>query len=366
MLMLRETAIHGDAFDMTMSMLRAKQFEACERRLYACPQVALFSDEATNADAQALLSASFDDIGGLSSRCLLTIGELRAAVLSRLPLEAQFLDVDERYLLELLLKYGGELLLDDPDRIGAAESLVRRLWCSVTPAEGRWHLLLPAPLHEGLSQAMNLFGKSPLWFLLRQFDTAVDTRLYAAGMVYEHQPMELFLSQVVQRDDWLTRDVARRYMMASFDYVTDHRGQLILLHPGLVDPDRMLAMAGQAGTLEAELIREEAAAGMYTATNEERLIQALFQRSVDMLPEERILHDHMCAALRDALRPDYEVEECAEDLRLLVKQDYPYEEIREAMKAMLAVMPSAEMEKALGELYFNTPRWMGLRAARVQ
>ncbi len=366
MLMLRETAIHGDAFDMTMSMLRAKQFEACERRLYACPQVALFSDEATNADAQTLLAASFDDVGGLSSRRLLTIGELRAAVLSRLPVEAQFLDVDERYLLELLLKYDGELLLEDPDRIGAAESLVRRLWCSVTPREGRWHLRLPASLHDGLAQTMESFGRSSLWFLLRQFDAAVDSRLYAAGMVYEHQPMEMFLTQVIQRDDWLSRDVARRYMMASFDYVTDHQGRLILLHPGLVDPDRMLRMVNQAGSTEAELAREEAAAGMYCATTEERLMQALFQHSVDIMPEERILHEHMCAVLRDAVRPDYEVEECAEDLRLLVKQDYPYGEIREAMKAMLAVMPSPEMDKALEELYFNTPRWIGLRAVRVQ
>ena len=41
---------------MTMSMMREKQFEACERRLFAHPGVGLFAPEATEADAQALLA----------------------------------------------------------------------------------------------------------------------------------------------------------------------------------------------------------------------------------------------------------------------------------------------------------------------
>ena len=43
---------------MTMSMMREKQFEACERRLFAHPGVSLFAPEATEADAQALLTGS--------------------------------------------------------------------------------------------------------------------------------------------------------------------------------------------------------------------------------------------------------------------------------------------------------------------
>ncbi len=366
--MLRESFIHGEAFDMTMSMLRAKQFEACERRLHACPQKALFSTDATDADAQALLVASFDNDSGLSQRRLLTIAELRAAVLSRLPLEAQFLDVDERYLLGLLVTYGGELLLDDPDRVGAAESLVRRLWCSVRPEGGKWRLSLPQPLHEPLALALQTFDKSPLWMMLRQFDGAVDSQLYAAGIVHEKQPMALLLGQIIRRDDWIAQEVAHRYLKACFDYVVDYSGELVLLHPGLVDPDGMLRrqLASGVASMEAELVRENIAAGLYCATAEERLVQALIHGSVDMLPEERIPHEHMCAALQDAVRPDYNAEECAEDLRLLVKQGYPLEEIREAMKAMLAVMPAKAMDEALEELYLSTPRWLGLSAARMQ
>ena len=58
---------------MTMSMMREKQFEACERRLFAHPGVGLFAPEATEADAQALLAGSFDDVGGKSRHTLATL-----------------------------------------------------------------------------------------------------------------------------------------------------------------------------------------------------------------------------------------------------------------------------------------------------
>lgn len=353
---------------MTMSMLRMKQVEACERRLHCCPKVALFASDATDKHAQELLISSFDNDSGLGKRHLVTIGELRAAVMSRLPLEAQFLDMDERYLLGLLVVHNGELLLDDPDRVGAAESLVRRLWCSVRPEGGRWHLYLPQPLHEPLAFALSTFEKSPLWMMLRQFDGMVESQLYAAGMLFEQQPVEMFLSQVVHRDDWMARDIARRYLKACFDYVVDYRGNLILLHPGFVDPDAALCtrFATDEAAAEAELVRENVANGLYSISAEERLLQALLQGSVDMLSEERIPHEHMCAALQGSVRPDYNAEECAEDLRLLVKQGYTLEEIRDAMKTMLTVLPTKAMNDALEELYLCVPRWQGLSAARVQ
>ena len=59
--MLREGMLHADWCEMTMSMLREKQFEACERRLFACPSVGLFSEEATDLDAMLLLSESFEN-----------------------------------------------------------------------------------------------------------------------------------------------------------------------------------------------------------------------------------------------------------------------------------------------------------------
>ena len=96
---------------MTMSMMREKQFEACERRLFAHPGVGLFAPEATEADAQALLAGSFDDVGGKSRYTLATLEGLRAAVMERLPREALYISAGEMQLVERLLINDGELLL---------------------------------------------------------------------------------------------------------------------------------------------------------------------------------------------------------------------------------------------------------------
>jgi len=56
---LREATVHADWGEKTMSMLREKQFEACERRLGAHPGISLFSQEATELDAQKLWEGSY-------------------------------------------------------------------------------------------------------------------------------------------------------------------------------------------------------------------------------------------------------------------------------------------------------------------
>ena len=130
--MLREGMLHADWGEMTMSMMREKQFEACERRLFAYPSVGLFSKEATELDAMRLLSGSFEKTPYAS---LVTLKQLREQVMFRLPLEAQYVSVAEMQLLERLLLNDGVLVLSEWDDIGAAEALVRRLWCSFK-AEG--------------------------------------------------------------------------------------------------------------------------------------------------------------------------------------------------------------------------------------
>ena len=82
-----------------------------------------------------------------------------------------------------------------------------------------------------------------------------------------------------------------------------------------------------------------------------------------ILPEEEPLHEAMCAALEGNLRPDYDVGECAEDLRMLAKQGVPYGEMESVMSSMLAVMPTEYMKASLDALYRYTPRWMSLKAA---
>lgn len=368
MRLLREAVIHGDPFDMTMTMLRIRQFEACERRLSAFPGVALFDGKATDKDAQALLNASFDNMTHLGRRRLLTISELKAAVLMRLALEAQFLDVNERYLLMVLLQEGGTAIVEDPARFGAVESLVKRLWCNVRPEGEGWRISLPEPLREPLELAQQQWISGGSQRRLYHFNNVVFSLLYTAGMVDEKRPMEMFLQDVIQRDDWMAHDIARRYMQTQFDYITDGSGKMILVHPALVDPERMLALQRPSGVLspEVEACQLGIAASMFNIPMERWAAAPEYDQRLDILPDEMPAHEQMTMALTDAVRPDYEPDECAEDLRLLIKQDYSYEEVYEAMKAMLQQMPTKDMDAALRELYLSTPRWVGLRAARVQ
>ncbi len=347
--MLREGILHADWSEMTMSMMREKQFEACERRLFAHPGVSLFSPEATELDAQLLLSGSYEDVGGLSQHTLVTLDELRSIVAARLPLEAAFVSVAEMQLLERLLLGDGELLLGEWDDIGAAEALVKRLWCSFRAQGDDWMLLLPKALHEPLIKVIGSQETAAARERLFRFDATIHGLLYIAGFLHSAQPMSIMLNEVMRMNDPLALQVAQRYLQASFEYISDANGDLILLHPGLVDPYRMVGAHPVEGIFTMELSQELVAGAMN-----------------GILPEEIPLHERLCGAINGALRPEYDVAEAAEDLRMLAKQGVGLPEMENVLSSMLAVFPTQRMKDALKSLYQYTPHWMGMKTAVMQ
>lgn len=343
--MLREAVAHADWCEMTMSMMREKQFEACERRLFEHPGVSLFGDEATDADAQALYAHSFDGArthGG----CLVTLASLRELVWSRLELEALYLSEDERRLVERMLLGDGETELGDWDNLAAAEALVSRLWCGFRSDDDVWILSLPTPLHEPLSRALRAPEAAGIAEALERFDSSIRGLLYISGLLHSSQPQAFFVQDVIKRGDELAHEIARRYLQASFEYIADAHGDFILLHPGLADPYRLVSQQMPERGFTLELPPEVIAGGVR-----------------GILEEEEPLHEALCAALYGNLRPDYDLGECAEDLRMLAKQGVPYDEMEGVMSSMLAVMPTRRMKDALWSLYLNTPRWMSMKAA---
>ncbi len=345
--MLREVTLHADWCEMTMSMMREKQFEACERRLFAHPGVGLFAPEATEADAQALLAGSFDDVGGKSRHTLATLEGLRAAVMERLPKEALYISAGEMQLVERLLINDGELLLGDWDDLGAAEALVSRLWCSFHAEGDDWTLLLPQALHDPLARVIAAEEAQGARERLLRYDATIHGLLYIAGLLHSAQPIGFFMHDVMREDGPLAMQIARRYLQASFEYVTDANGDLILLHPGLADPYRLVGgERADGGIFTLELSQEMIAGGMN-----------------GILPEEQPLNEALCGALNGALRPEYELGEAAEDLRMLAKQGVGLKEMENVMASMLAVLPTRAMKDALERLYLCTPHWMGLKTA---
>ena len=139
-----------------MSMMREKQFEACERRLFAHPGVGLFAPEAHRGGTRRpCWPARFDDVGRQEPPHAGDAGgAARAAVMERLPKEALYISAGEMQLVERLLINDGELLLGDWDDLGAAEALVSRLWCSFHAEGDDWTLLLPKALHDPLARAI--------------------------------------------------------------------------------------------------------------------------------------------------------------------------------------------------------------------
>ena len=345
--MLREATVHAmDWCEKTMSMIREKQYEACELRLSGGSNVGLFSSQATDADAQALLEGSYYASEQTATTALATLEDLRAQVLTRLPLEAMYLSQAESELLERLLISEGRLTSSNWDAIDAAEALVSRLWCVFVDEGDNWTLELPEPLREPLLAAIHQLEKQDARTRCFRYDATLHGLLYIAGFLHSSQPVDFFLRDVIKRDDELARSIAYRYLKATFEYMDDLGGEVILLHPGLADPYRLLRRLGSQEVFALQLTQEMIAGGMN-----------------GIFPEEVPLHEAMRGALLGSLRPECDVDESAEDLRMLAKQGVPLPEMEAVMASMLCVLPNDAMRYALRRLYESTPRWLGLKAS---
>ncbi len=342
--MLREaSATHEtDWAEKTMSELREKQYEACERRLSAFPAMGLFSSQASDLHAQTLLERSFyrSEPGNDG---LTTLEGLRGKVLAQLPIEALYLSSGESVLLERLLVADGRIQSGNWDEIDAAEALARRLWCSFSTEGEKWVLELAEVLKEPLLKAFNdpLYNRAKA--RLFRYDATINGLLYIAGFLHSTQPLLFFMNDVMEQRDTLARNIAYRYMKASFEYIAETDRDIILVHPGLADPNRLIDTMGMAGEITLTLNEETLAGGMN-----------------GLLPEEEPLHIAMHNALDGYTRPEWEVDEAAEDLRLLAKQRVPLRDMADVMASMLCVLPTPAMQDALKRLHDSTPHWIGM------
>ncbi len=345
--MLREASVTHDTdwAEKTMSELREKQFEACERRLSAFPAMGLFSPLASDLHAQALLERSFyhNEAGNDG---LVSLDALRKQVLAQLPLEALYLSNGESVLLERLLVADGHIHSANWDEIDAAEALARRLWCTFSTQGEHWALDMPEMLRMPLLKAYN----DPLYTRakarLYRFDATISGLLYIAGFLHAAQPLHFFMDEVMERSDALAQSIAYRYLKATFEYIADTNHEIILVHPGLADPNRLISMMNRDRVIALTLNEDTLAGGMS-----------------GMLPEEESLHQMIRAVLDGFTRPEWEADEAAEDLRLLAKQGVPLQDMTEVMASMLCVQATDTMHLALRRLHESTPRWIGMTAA---
>ena len=159
--------------DKTQSMLHQRQMEACETRLLSYPTESIFTLQ-DERETECWWQCSYDAEESPKSPVLHTLREMRANVLARLPVEAALLTETEHALIVRLILCGGQARIDGWQELSAAESLLRRLWCTLEVDEQDVLLHLPRELMTPLSLTLREQRHQELRSRLLFFDT--DTK----------------------------------------------------------------------------------------------------------------------------------------------------------------------------------------------
>jgi len=337
--------------DKTMSVLRANQLEACEKDLASLPFRCLFDADCTDADAESFYQLSFFPYEDRNTHSVMlhTVEQLRVRVLSSFAPELALLSPEEHDLLVRLVLFGGRLTLQDWEDLIPARSLVRRLWCRTTTENGIRILCMP---HQLCASALLLLageGHKKIRDAVETVQESIDQSLYLMGMVQASGP-QLHLQSLLKNTYAENRpELIERMLFSGWDYIFDPQGHLILIHPGLADPDGMLSrMPAASGSC-----REMSPSSIQLASD-----------SINDL--ESPLYEQMLFSIADAVRPELTPEDAVEDLIILAKQNVSFSDMKEVLSSLLVSIPTEDMTKALQDLSERIPRWIWFSSSRVQ
>ena len=176
----------------------------------------------------------------------------------------------------------------------------------------------------------------------------MDNTLYLTGVIRAEAPARHLASLL---KGTLAADhpaLIQRMLMADFDYIFDRQSRLLLIHPGLAEPDRLnLQTLGDQHFLSMD-------------------DEALSDVSDSLDQMENPIFDHMIGQIYGSTRPEISPQEAVEDLIILAKQDVPFSAMQEVLGSMLTCIPTKDMLLALRELYDRVPRWFSLTSPLVQ
>ncbi len=340
--------------DKTMSVMRAEQLEACEKDLASLPVHGLFDASCGDADAELLYEFSYyaaEDRAVSAPPVLHTVDDLRVRVLSSMAAESVLLSPEEHDLLVRLALFGGRHTLQDWNDLIPARSLLRRLWCRAEWDDGALTILMP---HQLCATALILLAGDEhrrLRDSVEKVHELIDNTLYLMGMMQAAGPI-LHLKALLKDTFAAGRtDLVLRMLQAAYDYVFDREGHMLLIHPGLADPDRMITQMDFF---------------IHTPEYERMNPEALSSASDSVSDLESPLYERMLFTIADATRPELTPEDAVEDLIILAKQGVPLQDMKEVLSSMLVSLPTADMLKALEDISAGIPRWLYLSSSRVQ
>lgn len=328
--------------DKTDGRMQNARWEACLMgRIGDAPPCAGVIDTLPIGSLAELIDEGWASVPGAPSDLLLRKAA-RRAVLETLIQDMDCLAPEEYTLVERMLIGDGHAYLETVPEFEAAYTLQMRLWCDVGFIDGMPAARLDAELMARLPDIMIREEHKEIRSRVFIFDGMMHGLLYLTGFLDDRLPTRRFIEEVLrEKESQRTLRLARNFLEASFD-CCPISGCNLLLHESLAAPETLVHMLAAQGVEGIPPVTPSQLVGSMNG----------------LLPEESALDEKMRLALSGALRPEYDAQEAAMDLRMLVKQGAPTDILRDVMASMLCVMPTAHMENALLEMSQLTPRWI--------
>ena len=332
--------------EKTMSVMLQQKTEACIGRLKKLPSFGIWQKDADDLHAEELWQISYDAQEN-PTRSLHTMESLRSHILKRLPVEFLLLSVGESFLVQQLLRSSGTIELDHWTEFSAAEGLIRRLWCTVSfEKDESVFLHMPSELTDPLNRMMSQEAYHHQWIESIHFHNLLQAALQVTGMIYAEDVLS-YLHDFLPLSLPSSAIPAERMLTAAFDYVIGRDGRMILVHPGLAEPEKWIDSVARMDlrTLDSFFSAESELPSLTDAE-----IQAL---------------EMLSTLIEPLLRPEQSVQIAVQDLSILARQDVPLAEMEAVLATQLAVRPTREMLDCLRLLHSYTPRFACIRSRVV-
>ncbi len=330
-----------------MSVIQQRQLEACEERLLDLPDFGLFMG-CTDENCEALWAVSYDAEEESQPFSLHSAEGLQNHILNRMSTEAALLTHAEYGMVLRLILNDGKVLIDDWGDVAPAESLVRRLWCTVQTQDDKDCLIMPK---EILIRLMFILQSGPhrqARDQMLQFNWAIVCALNTCGMIYADDALACLHRLIPTTGLGGAQRLSVRLMRIAFDYTYTADGQMVLLHPGMADPERMMHLLQHVRV--EDYIQDDA------DEISPQFMLSDAERSATML-----LH----GLIRDQVRPGLNPMLAVEDLRLLAHQAVSFDTLREVLAAQLIVRPTQRMLEALQLLQNACPDFLFVTARKA-
>ena len=330
---------YKDLKECTMSRFRENEFDAVRTRLSGQTGESIFGKGSSQFWMKAY-QASYDH-SERSDTSWPSLSEVRTRVKRQITIELPLVTEREEALLRRLLLFGGVTPLFSDDEMLAADSLLKRLWCScVTRDNGQVLIRLADVL---LKPVLTVFANEKYTEARAKvyaLSATLHSMVYLHGMLYA-EPIISHMSErlLTQRDEQHT-NILYRYLKAEFDYCLDSQGNMVLMHPGLIHPERMLASISNARFQATDYTREMIIGGIS-----------------ELLKEEAAAEEILRSELGFALQPGYNPGMMVNDLKFLIKQGATHDQLSALISDKLAVRMTPRIENALRRVETDTVRW---------